>query len=642
MRFFYKIIFTTLLLCAALTSRSEEFPTIIPEVAVTAPIHGDENNEAQTTTISHKKIAQTPSPSLEDLLKSQSVVRVTNNSGNSYQSILSLRGFGDNAEANSLILVDGFPLINSSLLAPNFNAILLSDIQNINIEQGSRGSLWGNQAVGGVMDIHTQHPMRQAAQFNVGYGSYNQKLINGSYSDKLANGFFYKLLAFGSQTNNYRPHNYQSDTGLNAQQGWDYTQGSVAINEKISNDSVQFPGLLTQTQYDQNPRQASDTQDYIHYRTQTYQLLNKQALNNDWWLETRASTNSAHSFGFFMGYFSDTDTLNWLNPQLIGMVGQNKLTLGYVGEKSNYKAISANFNSSLARTTENDLYAQSVIPVFKKWDLTLGARGAWQNNDPQLTLGQQTHYSNQVFVTEQGMQWHFNPDWEWFIRRDGNFRFPKTNEEVWLPTNVTELKPQTGTSYETGLQWHTHRQTSKLSVYQLNLHNEIAYNPMQTPEQPFGATNNFAATLRRGFTLSEEFSLKKNIDLATQLNYVDARFSGGPFKHNLIPAVPAWAASAGIADQFATHWRASFNELYTGTAIASNDVANVGTRANINWLSQCALQYFYKFMVVNLEVNNVFNRRFAVYTIYNQSTQSDFYAPGAGRNYVLSFKASMA
>ena len=85
----------------------------------------------------------------------------------SSQTALSIRGFGDNAAANSLILVDGFPLANVSLLTPNFNSIALSDIERIDIIQGSQGSLWGNQAVGGVLNIVTRHPEKWLANAQI-------------------------------------------------------------------------------------------------------------------------------------------------------------------------------------------------------------------------------------------------------------------------------------------------------------------------------------------------------------------------------------------------------------------------------------------------------------------------------------------
>ncbi len=640
MKIFYFCILS--LLCLSFSGFADD-STVIPEVSVNAPSLASQEDDlllGQKNTINQTAIDNNPSTSLAELLKSQSIVRVANNSGDNSQSILSVRGFGDNAQANSLILVDGFPLINSSLLAPNFNAILLSDIKKINLFQGSQGSLWGNQAVGGVMDVETHHPEQAFGDINVAYGSYDKQFLSGIYGARLSNGFFYKILGFTNNNDNYRYHNQQTNNGLSVEEGLDYASGSLSFDQKFYEDTIAFPGSLTQEQYEQDPRQASDTSDYVHYKTQIYQALNKQTLTDNWLLETRASSNNTHSYGFMFSPFHSYEWLNFINPQLIGHLNKNKLTLGYSGEASNYESFNSQVQSR-AHSTQNDLYTQIVIPFLTHWDLTLGARSAWQKNTPEIVLGEPIHYTDHIFVTEQGLVYHLSHALSLFLRRDGNFRFPKTNEEVWLPTNVTELKPQAGVSYETGLTWKNQQQKLQLNLYQLRLNNEIAYDPTQTSTQPFGATSNLDPTLRRGVTLSEELQLTKKLALNAQANYVHARFSSGPYSGNFIPAVPAWNGNLSLTYKITEHWQTNYNELYLGSAYPSDDVTNTGTNAPAYWIGQWSLQYFFKSMKVNFEVNNLFNQRYSVFTIYDVNTQTNSYYPGAGRSYTLSFKTSL-
>lgn len=614
-------------------------PTLIPAVSVLGRIPASQAYEDETITIDRKKIHANANTSLGEVLKSQSVVRVANNSGNSYQSILSIRGFGDNAEANSLILVDGFPLINSSLLAPNFNAILLSDIQKIDLFQGSQGSLWGSQAVGGVVDVQTLQPQKPVADLNLSYGSYNSTHLSALFGDKLDNGLFYKISGFDSHSDNYRQHNQQSDGGASLTEGYNYATGALILTQKIDEASVQFPGSLTQAQYDADPQQATDTQDYVHYKTQSYQLTHKQILDPNWCLETRLATSSTHSYGWFRAPYDGNESLNWFSPELIGNFSGKKFTFGYVAQSSHYREmLTPPSTSSAANSSQNDVYAQSFIPLWQKWDITLGARAAWQSNNPQIVLGEPIHYLNRVFVTEQGVNYHINEAWSWFARRDGNFRFPKTNEEVWLANDATELQPQTGVSYETGFGWQTLRQKAHLSFYELLLHNEIAYDPTQTENQPFGATSNFDATTRKGISFTHEIAWNDKLGSDTQFQYVDARFVSGPYSGNVVPAVPTYNAGAGIHYQWTPQWRTTYYESYSGSAYASNDVANVAPKAAAYWLGQCALQYQLKNTQVSLQVNNIFDQRYAVYTVSSQSTSTDSYYPGAGRNVVLSLK----
>ena len=215
----------------------------IPEVNLKPNKNIIENktSKAQTTHLTREEIANSPVTSFTELLKQeQSIVRITNNSGDSTQTSLSLRGFGDNAVANSLILVDGFPMTNPSLLVPNFNSIALADIERVDITQGSAGTLYGDQAVGGVINIITRHPNKFSANVTASVGSYNKYYGGLLAGDKFANGIFIKAFGFKTKTNNYRAHNQLYNDNIAAQAGVDYAKGLISLNLQIYVDDVEF------------------------------------------------------------------------------------------------------------------------------------------------------------------------------------------------------------------------------------------------------------------------------------------------------------------------------------------------------------------------------------------------------------------
>lgn len=620
--------------------------TVIPTVAVTAAPTDNSVpslDPAETTTLTQQQIQNNAATSLSTLLQTGLNARITYNSGNNAQPLVSFRGFGDNAQSNSLIVVDGFPLLNASLLAPNFNAIALTDIQKITLFQGSQGALWGDQAVGGVMAIQTIHPTKPQGEVSMAYGSYNTPFLSGFYSDRLAHGIFYKVSAFGTNTDNYRDHNQQADNGIDLEEGLDYATGSLVFKQKVNTSTLHFPGSLTAEQYQTDLTQATDTQDYIRYQTQIYQVLNQQLLNEHWRLETRFSTTQVDGSGWFYAPFNESENTNWFNPQLIGAFHGYQWTLGYVGATSHYQdSTDSDATSSAADSTEQDIYAESVIPLTPQWVLTLGARSAWQQNTPQITLGQSSPYSNRAFVTEQGIQFHLNRDWTWFLRRDGNFRFPKADEQVWVSSDSPELKAQTGTSYETGVSFKNRRQQWQLSVYELWLANELAYDPTQTANQPFGSSSNFDTTLRKGISLTQSTDVSESLIVDTHLNYLNANFIAGAYAGNDIPAVPHYNASLGAQYQFAPHWHTRYQESYTGSSYASDDVSNNSPKTAAYWLAQWSLGYARKSWQVNFQINNLFNQRYAIYTVYDQTTQANSYYPGTGRNLNLNAKVQWA
>jgi iron complex outermembrane receptor protein len=218
---------------------------VIPEVKMAAPTtHARTQSQSVATThLSSSDIQTSPVVDLRQLLRQeQSIIRLTNTTGDATQPAFSLRGFGDNAAGNSVILVDGFPLTNPSLLSPNFNAIPLNDIERVDIIQGSQGTLWGDQAVGGVVNIITRHPKKRSVDTMVSSGSYQKNYVNVLLADKAASGWFFKTFAQAAETQNYRQHSAQRDQNGSAQAGLDYASGTVSFNVQHDSDTTYLPG----------------------------------------------------------------------------------------------------------------------------------------------------------------------------------------------------------------------------------------------------------------------------------------------------------------------------------------------------------------------------------------------------------------
>jgi iron complex outermembrane receptor protein len=227
------------------------------------------------------------------------------------------------------------------------------------------------------------------------------------------------------------------------------------------------------------------------------------------------------------------------------------------------------------------------------------------------------------------------------LRRDGNFSFPKANEQTLVPANVKSLEIQTGTSYEVGSEWLTENLRSQINLYRLDLHNEIAFNPEQTPAEPFGAFNNLDRTVRYGITLTEFYRFTPRLSINSQLNYMDARFRTGVNAGKLIPAIPAITGNIGLDYNFTSHWQAKYGLLYTGSRIASEDVSNSGKKVAGYWLNDIAIQYVIKPVIVSFEVANLLNQTFSTYTYYNPASKTNTYYPGMGRSYLLTLKVNI-
>lgn len=641
---FRKALNISLIFLAQLTYAKEA--QIIPEVRRSKTLGANYQVKTPTQTkqisiISEEELKESPALNLQTVFKQQqSIVRPIHTSGDDNQTALSIRGFGDNAAANALILVDGFPLTNPSLLAPNFNSIALIDVAGVTIIQGSQGTLLGDQAIGGVVNIKTSHPENRLVDALLGVGSFNKKFFSALAGDKFKYGFFIKVFGASETTHNYRQHNQSNNNNIRLEVGRDYRTGSLGLNLQAYNTHIQFPGGLSKTEFNENPRQATNFSYHFQYHTDLLQLINKQTFKDNYLLETRFSHQSINGQGFIFIKSNVNEWQDYLEPRLVALLNQNKITLGYYGEKSGY-----HLNNKLVanKTTEyqQHLFSQVVLPLFNKYEITIGTRYAAQHLEVQKEFNYRIDDVNKLWVTELGFSFKPNEAWQFFLRRDGNFRFIKANEAIWTSKIREKLTAQTGASYEAGMAWLGAEQKVQLSLYALILQNEIAFDARETLEEPFGHFNNFKETRRLGMTVTDHYQLTRWFAYDLQFNYVNARFTQGFYAGKQIPAVPILNGNLALNLEFINHGFLKYYLLYTGARFASDDNYNTSGKLPPYWLNNLALQYMLNHFQFSFEIENIFNQVYAAYTWYDVTNHQKLYYPGAGRSYLFTIRMNL-
>jgi vitamin B12 transporter len=126
---------------------------------------------ADVTWIGPEEIARSGVDSLAQLLQRQPGAEIVTTGGPGSTSGVFLRGANTD---QTLVLVDGMRIASSTTGTAALEAIPLSQIDHIEILRGPASSLYGADAIGGVIQIFTR---RGASGFNanasVGYGTYN-------------------------------------------------------------------------------------------------------------------------------------------------------------------------------------------------------------------------------------------------------------------------------------------------------------------------------------------------------------------------------------------------------------------------------------------------------------------------------------
>jgi len=119
-------------------------------------------------------------PEVLRLVPGVQVAKVDNN-----KWAVSIRGFHSQIANKLLVLIDG-----RSIYDPLFSGVFweaeevaMKNIDRIEVIRGPGGTLWGANAVNGVINIITKHPRdTQGTQISVGAGNVDRALVNASHS----------------------------------------------------------------------------------------------------------------------------------------------------------------------------------------------------------------------------------------------------------------------------------------------------------------------------------------------------------------------------------------------------------------------------------------------------------------------------
>jgi len=97
---------------------------------------------------------------------------------------VSLRGIGPSGQSRTLVLLDGVPFNDPFGGWVYWTRVPLASVDRVEITEGSSSSLYGNIAMGGVINIITSHPTRRTIELKPQFGSRNSPKFDFFASDQ--------------------------------------------------------------------------------------------------------------------------------------------------------------------------------------------------------------------------------------------------------------------------------------------------------------------------------------------------------------------------------------------------------------------------------------------------------------------------
>lgn len=596
---------------------------------------------AAISVVNRSEIEASGAHSLADLLRARAGVQVSDLYGDGSSATIDMRGFGATAVSNTLVLVDGRPLNNSSDTgAPDLSLVDLNSVERVEIVQGSAGTLYGNQAVGGLINIVTRGaPDRFEAGVGAGIASYDDQQLTAQVGQRFDNGFAFNLRGRTRDSDNYRDHNQTELDQANLRLEQALSSGLVFLEYERSKDNVQLPGSLFKDELEANRRQsiAVYANDFSVTRTQTARLGLTHVLSANWRIEGEVTWRDNDrefitSFRAFPGTLSTQQReIATFNPRLHGAtpcgIDQCQFTLGLDMEQTKYHLLTSFGPQNVDQMVEG-LYGQAIVPLGNTLSATLGARYASVTND--IFTGTTTPLDDSLSVGSVGLSWRPQPDWRLFARADQNFRFAKVDEH----TNPVFGQPvglnnQTGVSYETGAEFSRETRLAKAVMYELNLDNEIAFDAT-------GFSNvNLPRTHRRGLMLEGALPLARDWSLQGAYTWTDGKITAGANEGNRIPLVPRSQARLAADWRIVAAWSLRMEGQWVSSQVNGSDFANAFPQLPSYTVTNLMLRHEYKNLKLGIQVNNLFNREYSetgAIGLDATFTPQDAYFPAPERN----------
>ncbi|MFZ6847170.1 TonB-dependent receptor domain-containing protein [Undibacterium sp. RuRC25W] len=552
---------------------------------------------ADNVIITSEQIAQAGSESLVDLLQQQRGIEITRNGGAGTTSSVLMRG-GSNAQ--NIVLIDGVRYSSSTVGGASWETIPLGQIDHIEIVYGPLSSLYGADAMGGVIQIFTKKgsgPISLTA--SVGAGSYGLRKMQAGVFGSSGNEFNYALnvghennTGFSATNPSAGKYSYNADND-----GYKLDSASGSFNWQLApgyEAGIKFMQSRLNAQFDSGP----SYDDHSVEQLQTIAVYGNVKVNDMWTSHVQFAQSNNLNFTDASYGQSQIDThQNLISFQNDIRLGKDVLQL--IAESRQEKVNGSTAALNQKRTT-NSVAASYV------WKQDAHLASVSVRNDNSSVYG-----SNSTGGVAYG--YRLTSEWRVNASYGTSFRAPTYNELYYPGYGIATNQPEKAKNAEVGIYYENLTTQLSAVVYQNKATDLLVSTnvcPVQTSTHPYGCAYNVDQATMLGITLGgstrmADLMLRGSLDIQNPEDDTTGK---------------RLARRAKQHASFAAEYTINKAKIGVETLFSGNRFDNV---TNVRTLAGYSLMNLYGTYAVTKDIsllarwNNVLNKNYALAYGYN-------------------------
>src|SRR3989344_5302878 len=461
--------------CGEKMKRLSLFCTAAMAAAMLSPVHAATTEEAVIVTatrtartadetlasvsvITRADIERTQAKSVAELLAGEAGVDTTANGGYGKSTSVFLRGTNSD---HTLVLIDGVNVGSATLGTAPWQYLPLDQMERIESVRGPLSSLYGSEAIGGVIQIFPRRPTEKFQGLaEAGYGTYGTSKLSagisgadGNTSYNLTAGHFNtdgidtKTASAGNEGDRDGYRNESVGARLNHR----FADGAeLEVHTLHAQGHVEYDGTTeNQTAFNQDATGVR-----LRFAPLAYWLMKIEAGNS------RDYTDNFKKGGFRSAINTNRYTSSWQNDVTLGKDQLLTLGLDYQDDRVYRSGVNAS-NYAVEERANRGVFVQH--------------QGRFGNHD--LLASWREDNNEQFGINDTGnLAWGyaFTPRLRGRLSYGTAFKAPTFNQLYFPNFGDPNLKPEESESYEAGLRGKTAGGYWDVRAFQTNVDNLIA------------------------------------------------------------------------------------------------------------------------------------------------------------------------